>query len=245
MPKLVDHNRFPPTKVTFHKNKYGTALQGPGFSEKAGAIEFGGIYTFEGIIGYQNILRRGRLSFQDGSYYIGSFDFEQNFDGYGIFVASNGTVLDGIWAKGLYQKTAIQNAKKLRSENGTYVGQINWMNKPHGIGQSTSNSGRQYTGEVYHGAAQGSGLFKYDSGNAYYVGSFKHNKPHGYGMIVDRNFQPMRHNGLPLEGFWDMGVLTRTIPGQHKWGTYVYDSRAEPNNYNPYAEQQNSQLYKP
>lgn len=82
--------------------------------------------------------------------------------------------------------------------DGSYSGEVNSDNKPHGYGKAYDENGLIiYEGEFKDGLFHGEGIFYYKDGTVMYEGEWKTGKRHGYG----NDYYP---NGTILyEGEWE------------------------------------------
>ena len=71
----------------------------------------------------------------------------------------------------------------IKTSQGTYDGEVNSENKPHGQGEMTHNDGSVYKGNWNNGRKNGDGMFSYKNGNTY-DGEWIDDKMHGRGEII-------------------------------------------------------------
>ena len=73
--------------------------------------------------------------------------------------------------------------KKLSLEIGSYEGEVNKKDEPHGKGVlSNPSEFTKYIGEFVNGKKHGKGIYHYSTGGKY-KGEWIHDKKHGYGVI--------------------------------------------------------------
>jgi len=89
--------------------------------------------------------------------------------------------------------------KKLKTMMGTYRGQVNKNNKPHGKGVYVFSKKSKYEGMFKNGNIHGKGFFIYSNGSKH-VGEFKSNFADGKGIRYLKN-------GKVLKGIWKKGEL--------------------------------------
>lgn len=70
--------------------------------------------------------------------------------------------------------------KRIELASGTYTGEANDEDLPHGRGTLFMKNGGRYEGEFVDGDLHGKGVYLYANGNKY-VGNFSNGKKHGIG----------------------------------------------------------------
>ena len=73
--------------------------------------------------------------------------------------------------------------KRVELVTGTYTGEVNDEDLPHGRGTLVLKHGGKCEGEFVDGELNGQGTYYYATGNKY-VGSFANGKRHGYGSLT-------------------------------------------------------------
>ena len=91
--------------------------------------------------------------------------------------------------------------KKLILQMGTYDGEVNKMDKPHGKGVYIFSAKARYEGMFKNGHIHGKGTFFYDNGDKH-IGYFKDNFANGKGSRFLKN-------GKILTGIWKDGELIK------------------------------------
>lgn len=113
---------------------------------------------------------------QTEDFYIGYWNVNKQFNGYGILYKEDGSKYEGIWQNG----------------------------KLNGKGRYCTNNGDFYIGDFLDGLANGEGIFSQNNGNLLYKGSFKDDLRHGNGEEIYKDdgsiFNGEFYSGKKIKG---------------------------------------------
>lgn len=134
-----------------------------------------------------------------------------------------------------YQKKKIENNL---NKCDTNISNKKWNDCVGVIGSEFGSS--YYNGEFRYGMREGFGYFKI--GEAIYFGSWKNNKPHGYGIfLLDKNYSYKAYSGLSIRGKWENGELTKILLVNHEIGSDKFNAGLNIiKNYNTWGDVNNS-----
>lgn len=175
---LIENTVFIGSQMT--KNKKGTLFS---FLENQ---------FFEGEIDDSFNKLNGRLLFQNGIKYEGSF-LNNKQNGFGVMTQPDGEVYSGQWSDGRINGKGVRSHSNGDRYEGYYVNSIR-----SGYGIYYFKNGDRYEGNWDNGQANGKGKFYYSNGNRY-EGEFSHNQINGKGVFYCSNgdvFKGDFENGL-------------------------------------------------
>lgn len=180
---------------------------------------------------------QGIFAYPDGSKYEGQF-LNGKFHGQGVFYFANGDKYEGQFSENYPdgQGTRIYAADNHQESGEWRQGEF--------VGSSLIESGK--AGCIQGDCADGKGTYIYKEGSAKYVGDFKNDLPHGYGICTYANGDRYRgewqegafggkgtlylRDGTVVDGYWRNGeYIGKEPPADYKPTTPpVAETSAEP-----------------
>ncbi|GAB4499744.1 MAG: hypothetical protein OHK0019_37260 [Saprospiraceae bacterium] len=171
---------------------------------------------------------QGIFAYPDGSKYEGQF-LKGKFHGQGVFYFANGDKYEGEFKENYPDG---QGTRTYSADNHQESGE--WRQGEF-VGSSLIESGK--VGCIQGDCSNGKGTYIYKEGSAKYVGEFKDDVPHGYGICTYANGD--RYRGEWQEGaFGGRGTLFlrdgTVVDGYWRVGEYIGKER--PADYQPTAQ---------
>ncbi len=133
--------------------------------------------TYEGNVSWGQPSGKGKLTYANGSVYVGDFSSGLR-QGVGAFRNSKGDTYEGQWKNDRFDG----NGKLTLSDGSRYEGTFKDGNR-HGTGTQIYADGRQYTGDWSGDKKNGKGVLTQKNGTKY-TGPFKDDLAEGEGTVV-------------------------------------------------------------
>ena len=190
---------------------------------------------------YKYKLKKFQMIFENGTIYIGYFNPDWEFEGYGILLLQDGSKYEGMFrhnkmsgrgrligTKGDYFEGEFEDdkasgfGKYVNKDGGIYIGY--WKNdKQHGKGEELFADGSRYEGFYENGLKHSKGKFTWADGSVY-EGDFLRNSIEGVGIYRWRD-------GRIFQGEWKNNKMEGTgifiWPDKKKYiGQYLNDKKS-------------------
>ena len=187
---------------------FGASMSGGNGDQGWAGIVEEGVYTVELVSGTYAKIVRGKVEYDDGSYYQGQIRKGQR-DGKGHMVYSTCDEYVGEWKAGKRHG----HGTLTQHHGGTYVG--DWADDVfHGFGTEVFEDKAKYEGQYFNGMLHGHGKMTYPNGNVY-EGAFHQNYKHGKGTIhyeatqdvFEGMFEQGKRHGLSTLAYKSTGKL--------------------------------------